>query len=140
MENIEAYLIQLDRLIEEYSLIGQAHYILTDKILQRLEEVAGTCGKNGIQVDINGNDAASVSDGVASVIPASLANQAYLDGIPVHVRQDLGKAYLLSNCEADNLSAFFAKVTQKVKKDPVIDGLPDVPIGQAIARTLSLIP
>lgn len=133
MENISAYLNQLSDLITTNQLAGRVNYIVNDVILSRLGGSI-THEHAAIRANVNGNDAAKVCTGVASVSPATLANQAYLDGLPVYIARDIDKAYLFSDYE-ENIESFLYKVSHQEKRTCHIEGVPHTSIGESIAQT-----
>jgi len=136
--DIANYLLQLNQLIKEHNLAQRVSYILTDNISRQLGDAAKTAAYYGIVANIDGNSATSVADGLASVMPASLANQAYLAGTPIYVKQDLDKTYLFSHSNTYHLSTFIIDVATKTSRTPYIaGGVPDVPVGEAIASSLT---
>lgn len=133
MENIAAYLNQLSELITNSNLVNKVKYIVSNAILNSLGESVPNA-RDTIRANLSGNDAAKACNGVASVLPATLANQAYLDGLPVYIARDIEKAYLFSDYE-NNLESFLSKVARQEKITLNIEGIPEVSIGEAIAQT-----
>jgi len=133
MSNMLIYLNQLSQLITENNLIGRVKYIVNNAVSKNLgENIPNT--RDAILANLGGNDIAKASNGVVSVLPATLANQAYLDGLPVYIARDIEKAYLFSHYEND-LEKFFSHVASQEKKSIYIEGVPECPIGEAIIRT-----
>lgn len=135
MTDMLLYLKQLSSLIECYNLTGRVKYILSDTMLNSIGGVIIN-ERDAIRANINGNDAAKASHGVASVLPATLANQAYLDNLPVYIARDIKKAYLFSGGQ-DSLEDFLSKVERRSENTQSNKDKQNIPIGDAIARILS---
>lgn len=133
MENIAVYLNQLSELITNSHLEGRVKYIISNAIFNNLGESSSNA-RDTIHANLSGNDVAKASNGVASVLPATLANQAYLDGLPVYIARDIEKAYLFSNYDND-LESFLSKVAHQEKSTLNIEGIPSDTIGEAVAQT-----
>ena len=84
-----------------------------------------------IKVDVNGNEAASVADGVAQAVPGAIPNEAVLQRKPAYTHQ--GKPYLSGF--AKNISAFFSLELPPAQSKATL-GLDEKSSGEKLAEDI----